>query len=150
MIAINFRTMEAGEQPIVRELIKALYHEDQNEKSVITEENIDNTFRQFHCDPCHLGIDVIELNSQIVGYAILWNSWSNEYGGSILNIDELYIVPEFRNKGLATSYITYLKKQSNSFVGLSLEILPSNARALKLYKCIGFTGTGRNYLINLL
>lgn len=65
-----------------------------------------------------------------------------------MNIDELYIIPEYRGKGISTDYVKYLKERKDiEFVAMELEVLPYNARALKLYEKLGFMKSDRSYLM---
>ena len=38
--------------------------------------------------------------SELRGYALLVPYWSNEFGGTLLFVDELFVVPEFRSRGI--------------------------------------------------
>ena len=83
----------------------------------------------------------------MIGYALLINFWSNEYGGNMLIIDELYILPNHRNKGLGTSFIDFLKKTKyNNSVAIELEVLPYNVKALEWYKKLGFQMSDRTFM----
>src|SRR6266852_1845362 len=49
---------------------------------------------------------VCEVNGHPAGYALLISFWSNELGGEVCNIDELFVAPEYRGRGLATGLFT--------------------------------------------
>lgn len=134
---INFRPMKMHDQPQVRSMIKDLYAALLAPRDWITDEKISATFDQWQRHSGHLKIDVFEANEQLVGYAILFDFWYNEYGGMVLNIDELYVVPPFRSKGVASMYIKKLITHSE-YKALSLEVLPRNKGAFSLYKRLGF------------
>jgi ribosomal protein S18 acetylase RimI-like enzyme len=134
---INFRPMETHDEIRVRSMIKALYVALLAPEDWITDEKISATFNRLRSHPGHLKIDVFETDQQLVGYAILFDFWYNEYGGMVLNIDELYVVPAFRSKGVATMYIEKLITHSE-YKALSLEVLLRNKRAFSLYKRLGF------------
>ncbi|MDQ3022410.1 MAG: GNAT family N-acetyltransferase [Bacteroidota bacterium] len=148
---LKFVPISVSEQTPVAELIKKLYQQDMdNSKITMVDEKIRKTFKRAIQDPEHLKIEVFKIKNKIIGYAIVFTFWSNEYGGLIFNIDELYIIPEFRNKGIATIYIRKLKKKTAGKAGLSLEVMPGNKKALKLYNRLEFNDTGRRHLIKLL
>jgi ribosomal protein S18 acetylase RimI-like enzyme len=93
---------------------------------------------------------VFEQENRILGYAILINFWSNEYGGIILTIDELLVIPAYRGKGIGTAFIQFLmNSRYNDFVALKLEVLPYNQRALRLYESLGFQKADRDHLVYL-
>ena len=139
--------MQDSDTGVVTELIKALYREDPAGKAM-TDEKIRGTFDRLAAHP-HAGtLLVFETDSRTIGYALLINFWSNEYGGNVLVIDELYIIPAFRGQGMGTRFIQYLaENRFNDCVALELEVLPYNVRALKLYERIGFRKPDRDYLL---
>jgi ribosomal protein S18 acetylase RimI-like enzyme len=84
-------------------------------------------------------IYVIENQNTIIGYLTLINYWSNEYGGNLIFIDEIYINPRYRNKGIGSDIIKTLTKQYiNSCKAIQLEVLSSNLNAQKFYEKNGF------------
>ncbi len=48
---------------------------------------------------------VLEVDGQVCGYALVISFWSNELGGKVWVIDEIYVDPEHRGRGYATSRI---------------------------------------------
>ncbi len=127
--------------------MKALYREDPAGKPM-TDEKIALTFTRLTKHPETGTILVFERQNQVIGYALLINFWSNEYGGNILIIDELYIVPAFRSRGIGTHFLHYLiESRFNNCIGLELEVLPYNQRALGLYEKIGFKKSDRDFLL---
>ena len=77
------------------------------------------------------------------GYAIIAKTYSHEAGGITLWIDELYVLDEFRSKGLGREFFAYLKKETGpSAVRLRLEVESDNRRAIEFYKKMGFDMLG--------
>lgn len=76
---------------------------------------------------------------ELAGYALLVPYWSNEFGGVLLFIDELFVSPPYRNRGIATRFFRYVE-QKGSFgaVALALEVSPDNHKANRLYEALGF------------
>jgi GNAT superfamily N-acetyltransferase len=76
------------------------------------------------------------------GYALLCSFWSNELGGEVCIIDELYVVPSARGRGIATALVTGLLGRRLPWferaVNVELEVTPGNARARALYERLGF------------
>ncbi|HEX4794657.1 MAG TPA: GNAT family N-acetyltransferase [Humisphaera sp.] len=78
-------------------------------------------------------------NATIHGYAILIPYLSNEFGGTILFIDELFVKAESRQRGIARQFFDYLRRERPyDPVAMVLEVSPSNVRARKLYESVGF------------
>lgn len=135
---IKYRPIRDSEEEIVSQLIESLYNEDPGIK-LMTEDKIRNTFDKLRLTPELGTILVIETDNNIAGYSILINFWSNEFGGNILFIDELYIKKEFRGQGIGTNFIKHLKDTKyNNAVALQLHVTPNNPGARKLYESLGF------------
>jgi ribosomal protein S18 acetylase RimI-like enzyme len=89
---------------------------------------------------------VCEVDGYPAGYALLISFWSNELGGEVCTIDELYVAPEYRGRGLATELFTMLTGSEQSLwptqpAALALEVSPQNERARALYERLGFRGS---------
>jgi GNAT superfamily N-acetyltransferase len=147
MQSIIFRPMQEAEEALVTDLILSLYQDDPDGNHMVLEK-IRRTFQALATHPDYGTVLVFEQEAQIIGYAILINFWSNEYGGIVVTIDELLVVPAFRGRGVGSAFIKYLiDTHYYHFVALKLEVLPYNTRALKLYESLGFTQEDRYHLL---
>ena len=70
------------------------------------------------------------------GYALLQKTYSREAGGMCIWIDEIYLRPAFRGKGLGKEFFAFA--ETLGAARLRLEAEPDNARAIKLYTALGF------------
>jgi len=136
---IIYRAMKPADRGIVRRMIRALYENLHAPAGYMTDQKIDATFAQLQRQSGYLELDVFEVNAAVVGYALLFKFWYNEFGGMILNIDELFVLPAFRDRGIASRYLSTLAKRKSDYAALSLEVLPQNEKAMALYKRIGFS-----------
>lgn len=135
---MNIRPMSISDRPAVAYMIKGLYSEDPNGKKM-TDEKVLRTFEELTAHPEKGTIWVMEKDSKIVGYAITINYWSNEYGGNILFLDELYVIPSERRSGIGSEFIRYIKEKTpNDAVAILLEVLPANESARRFYEKVGF------------
>ena len=135
---IKYRQFKNSDSETVAELILNLYREDPSDKPM-TPEKIQRTFDSLTHHPDRGNIIVLKQQDEIVGYSILSNFWSNEFGGNLLVIDELYVRENFRGKGIGTNFIKYIiENKFNNAVALQLEATPDNVRARKLYESLGF------------
>ena len=123
-----------------------LYEEDPGGEEMELEK-IQKTIQTLRERPSLGEIVVFEMDQQIVGYALLINYWSNEYGGMIVNLDELYVQKAFRNQGIASRFIQYLVNRSEEEIAFELEVMPNNKKALKLYLSLGFEIDQNTHLI---
>jgi len=132
-----FRSMRLEDEDIVRRMVKALYKSLDVPHGYMTDQKIDATFQQLRLRQSNLELDVFELDGVIAGYALLFKFWYNEIGGLVLNVDELFVLPDFRERGIASRYLATLNNRRD-YVALSLEVLPQNEKAYSLYKRMGF------------
>ncbi len=83
---------------------------------------------------------IIEQNGETAGYALLAKSFSQEAGGIVVWIEELYIRPTFQGHGLGTAFFCFLEEQKGDMVRrYRLEYEPDNVRGAALYRRLGFT-----------
>ncbi|MCU0798928.1 MAG: GNAT family N-acetyltransferase [Candidatus Thermoplasmatota archaeon] len=135
---ISFRRFRRSDALIVSGMIKGLYSEDPSGKTM-TDEKIRSTFAQLGEHSEQGTIMVLEKDGRTVGYSILVNYWSNEYGGNILFLDELYVIPSERRSGIGSEFIGYLKeKRPYGSVAILLEVHPRNVLACNFYGRAGF------------
>jgi ribosomal protein S18 acetylase RimI-like enzyme len=136
--SLTTRPLKQEDQAIISQMIKELYQSLGASNDYITDKKIQATFEQLQVQPTTLQLEVLELEGVIVGYALLFKFWYNEFGGMVLNIDELFVRSEFRGKGIASHYLRSLEKRKDDFVALSLEVSSENKGAFDLYKRMGF------------
>ena len=80
-----------------------------------------------------------------VGYALMMDGWSIEFGGLVTILDEIFVFPRWRGKGVASQAIIALRDQfaARGGVSMSMETTPDNLSAQKLYRRLGFENTQR-------
>ena len=70
------------------------------------------------------------------GYALLQKTYSREAGGLTIWIDEIYLRPAFRGKGLAKAFFAFAETLGAR--RLRLEVEPENVHAVALYQKLGY------------
>jgi ribosomal protein S18 acetylase RimI-like enzyme len=88
-----------------------------------------------------LGILLIAIeNSQVIGFAVISFSWTLEHGGKSAWLDELYVLPEYRGRGVGSmlvgKVIEAAKKEGCK--AIDLEVEEDHRRAERLYERKGF------------
>lgn len=75
-----------------------------------------------------------------IGYIAICFGWSIEFGGLDAIIDELYIRPGVRGRGIATEALIALPRAlaEGGLRAIHLEVDRDNAAAIKLYRRAGF------------
>jgi ribosomal protein S18 acetylase RimI-like enzyme len=88
------------------------------------------------------------LGEKPAGYVILTLGYSFEFRGRDAFIDELYIEPEFRRRGLGRRALEFLeeKARASGVNALHLEVDRGNDPAMELYRRSGYENHGRHLL----
>lgn len=151
-MTIELKPVDISAHYQIEEIHKMVFHfyEEYDHNHVISIENINKTIQHLISHPDHGSFRCIYLNDILVGYSILINYWSNEYGGTVVFIDELYIKPTFRNQGLGNQFLHLLEQKFPNINTFALEVSPSNEHAIGLYLKNGFTQNKNNTLIKVL
>ncbi len=97
-------------------------------------------------------IYLVEQDGQCIGYVLLAFSFGLEFGGRVAFVDELYIVPSRRQRGIGSQVVALLESlcMSLGMKALRLETEPDNPRATALYMRLGFRDSERHILTRLL
>ena len=74
-----------------------------------------------------------------VGYCVTMKTYSVEAGGITIWIDELFVLEEYRSKGLGSELFKYIEENGDKKLRrIRLEVELENGRAISLYKKMGF------------
>jgi len=141
---IDFKTMtdtQTGSEAAaeVIEMMKALYAEDPFAPHA-RHDQFPRTLHHLLAYPAAGRVVLFLEQNAIRGYALLIPFWSNEFGGNVVVIDEIYVQPASRNRGIARAFFTFVadEKPFNA-IALGLEVSPDNHAASRLYTSLGFT-----------
>ena len=149
-LEVNFREFQQDDLAEVKQMIFQLYAEDP-EGEPITSEKINNTIRELSAHPEKGRLVVFRTASEVAGYAIVVYFWSNELGGDVLHIDELFVKESWRNRGIASRFIAAIPSiEQGTVKALQLEVTPSNQQALSYYKRLGFKSSKNSHLLKSL
>lgn len=146
----RFRSVQPQDQPDLIGMVLALYQEDQY-GAPMTREKILRTLQELSAHPDKGSIFVFDENGITAGYAVVVHYWSNEYGGNIVVIDEMYVLPTWRNHGLASAFMEFIANDNTlKPVGLMLEVVPTNLKAMDFYRHRGFEPDTNRHFFRLL
>ena len=139
-----WRTASAADDEAVVSMSVSLYLEDPG--SIVVEGNqVRRTIAKLREDSSRGRVVVCDIDRRVVGYCLLISFWSNELGGEVCVIDELFVAAEYRGCGLATALLQGLAEGDASLwpskpAALALEVSFQNQRARALYERLGFQG----------
>lgn len=83
---------------------------------------------------------IARIDGEPVGVAYLAYLWTLEHGGKAAWLEELYVAPERRERGLGTKLLKAAcdRARLDGCVAVDLEVEASHARAARLYAREGF------------
>ena len=80
---------------------------------------------------------MLECDGRPAGYGLASKMYSQEAGGIQLWLEELFVLPEYRSRGLGREFIAYMESLPN-VARIRLEYEKSNTRAAALYRKLGY------------
>ena len=82
---------------------------------------------------------VMTDKDNILGYVLLSFTYSNEVGGMVVWIEELYVKEAYRNQGFGKQALDWIiKEYKETIKRFRLEVTEENKGAKKLYRSFGF------------
>lgn len=123
--------------PIILQLIKELAEYEKAPNEVIaTIKDIEATI--FAEDP-KVFCELVEIDGNVVGMAIWFLNYSTWQGRHGIYLEDLYIKPEFRGKGLGKALLKYLARicSERGYGRFQWWVLDWNSPAIEFYHSIG-------------
>jgi ribosomal protein S18 acetylase RimI-like enzyme len=107
---------------------------------------------EFLSDKSLGSISIIENDAQTIGYMILAVIYSFEFGGKNAFVDEFYLEPEFRGKGIGRQVMDEVCAEAKNMGihALHLEVEHHNTAALSLYRRFRFNDHHRVLMTRML
>ncbi len=119
-------------------MVKAFYRTDAVIKP-IPPSYAEATFDELMRSNAYASCLVCETAQGLVGYALLAYTFSQEAGGKVCWIEELYIKEAFRGQGFSRAFFEIIFASLPADVKrVRLEIERDNTRAVNLYRSYGF------------
>lgn len=118
-------------------LMNEFYQSDAVLHSVPTQ-YFENTFQAvINQSPLAAGYLIYDQQT-VAGYGLLSFTHSNESGGLVVLLEEIYIRPKHQGKGLGKSFLSFVEKTYPQATRFRLEVCKTNSQALKLYTRTGY------------
>ena len=108
----------------------------------IPDENFERTFGLLMDSSSFADCIMFRDGDTVCGYALLALTYSNEAGGMVVWIEEIYVKPQYRGKGIGGAFFEYFDREYKDIARIRLEIYPENKKAAELYRKNGFTELG--------
>ena len=135
---LMIRRFEEKDKQIYMEMAHEFYHSDAVLHPV-PDEYFEKTTAEALRAEGFAEIYMLEYNGVPAGYVLTAKSFSQEAGGMVVWIEEIYIRSVYRSKGLGREFFAYLEENKGSDVArLRLEVKEDNLRAISLYKKLGY------------
>ena len=133
---MEIRKFADVDREIVLDMMRRFY----NSPAVIT--NGSEKIFAANVDACLSDSSLIEgyvfvEGEKIIGYGMLVKSFSTEFGGECIWIEDIFIEENFRGKGISTQFMNFIKEKYSDKI-LRLETEHDNFKAINLYKNFGF------------
>ena len=133
---VTIREMIDADKNIVIDMMRRFY----NSPAVIT--NGSEKIFSTNFDACIEGSPyvegyVFEIDGAVIGYGMLAKSFSTEFGGECIWIEDIFLEEKFRRRGIGTKFMQFVKEKYPKKI-LRLEAEHENSKAVAAYKKFGF------------
>lgn len=139
MVQIRLATEEDKVEIADFQLRMALETEDLHLDEKTVQEGVLGVFR----DPSKGKYFVASKDQQVIASTLLTNEWSDWRNQWFLWIQSVYVLPEYRNKGVFRKMYDSIKEMvlnDDTIAGLKLYVDSENKSAIATYKAIGMDG----------
>jgi GNAT superfamily N-acetyltransferase len=133
---MDIRKIERGDRDIYISMAKEFYSSPAVLEN-IPEKNITDSFEEFVSGTPFGDAFIFEENGKTVGYGVLAYTYSQEAGGKVVWLEEIFISSDMRGKGMGSAFIDYVKENIPAR-RYRLETEPENEKAAALYVRKGF------------
>ncbi len=120
------------------QLAMAMETENKKLNRQIVEKGVHKLFRRKE-----LGFYIVcEYEGRIVASTMITFEWSDWRGGLFYWIQSVYVVPDFRRKGIFREIYAFVKKlvkEDPDLVGIRLYVEKENSRAISVYRNLGMS-----------
>jgi GNAT superfamily N-acetyltransferase len=144
---MNIRKMVKGDEACVLDMMIPFYNSD----AVLCHPS-ESVLRKCVSD-CVAGIPylegfVFEMDGVAAGYGMTAIGYATEAGGICIHIEDIYIKPGYRGKGIGTAFLNYVEDRYRDIaVRFRLEVEPDNESADRVYRRSGYWELGYRQLV---
>jgi ribosomal protein S18 acetylase RimI-like enzyme len=143
-IGIEIREASAADTATLLRMMRALAEHEPG-KIEFDEPAASEALRAFLADPQFGRMWILQEHETAVGYVVLTLGFSFEFRGRDAFIDELYIEPGYRRRGLGRMAMEFAEKRAKELGvnAIHLEVDHGNDAAMELYRRSGYADHDR-------
>lgn len=143
----SVRSIGEEDREFFLEAADSFYHTDAVEKP-LPMKKLEAIFDEMMRSDVYIEGYILEHNGERAGYAAVAKTFQTESAALTVWIEDLYILEQFRGKGLGKTFFEQLFAKYDSITGrYRLEVEPENEVAYNLYKKLGFRELGYTEMI---
>jgi ribosomal protein S18 acetylase RimI-like enzyme len=144
---VAFRPATKGDEADLLRMMRSLA-EQQPGAYYFDEPVVRTVLRQFLADPSLGRAWIFSDGTTIAGYIVLTLGYSFEYHGQDAFVDELYVEPKYRKRGIGREAMKFVEEQARTMgvTALHLEVDDGNDAALELYRRSGYVDHERHLM----
>lgn len=144
---ITFRLATGANEADLLRMMRSLA-EQEHGAYYFDEPAVRSVLRQFLADPNLGRAWIFSDGAAIAGYIVLTLGYSFEYHGRDAFVDELYVEPQYRRRGIGREAMKFVEEQARTMgvTALHLEVDHGNDPALELYRRSGYVDHDRHLI----
>lgn len=135
---LTFRDILLEDHDLVFPMVLDFYHSDAVDHPVDAA-TLERSFQDATDpgEPLLRGL-LIQWEGQPAGYMYLTQCYAAEVGGRCVLLDEVYLKPEFRGRGIGARIMAWLEQTHPHARRFRLEVTRANQGAVRLYRAAGY------------
>lgn len=133
---MTIREITAADREAFLELMNEFYHSEAVLHPV-PRVYMERSFAELMRSGEYLQAWFLEAGDAPAGYALISRSFSPEAGGIVIWLEELYLRPDYRGRGMGGEFLDWMKENVPA-ARYRLEVEPDNHRVKALYARHGF------------
>ena len=135
---LTFRDITMADHDLILPMVQDFYQGDAVLHPV-DPEILERSFRDAADpqEPLLRGL-LIEMDGQPAGYLYISQCYSAEVGGRCIFLEEIYLAPAFRSRGLGGEILAWIERQYPTARRFRLEVNDINQNAIRLYQKAGY------------
>ena len=138
---IKIRQANNGDLDDIVNFQKAMALETENLE--LSKEILEQGVQHLYENPAIGSYIVAEVNGDVVASTLTLKEWSDWRNGDVLWIHSVFVIPEFRGKGVFRKIYEFVKREvegNEGFKGIRLYVDRTNENAQQVYRALDMNG----------